>query len=266
MDHSTSVKVYRVIIPINISIKSFALSNKNCIVSKNTQWRCTHHGDDFTINIFKASKLSYPAIVVIIFSQHGDINDILIKLQHLFGVPPLIETLDLLNWVEKFYPKLNENINLDYLYTQMNIGDSDEVFVLKRPKKNTARNDRLKKMKRYYEKPSAHEQNDNNLAKLDNRKHFIFTDSDGSTAKLKMNRQLFSALIVQPFPEESNVKIEIYYTGIINVAGIPSKEYFHKIKYYLNNRLLPLMKESQLSKCTTNDMTKYEEDELLNIL
>jgi hypothetical protein len=136
------------------------------------------------------------------------------------------------NRVEKFY--FNKVLCLTTLFMQLdelrNANNDAFKITTKQPPTQTKRH----KLPRYNQKF------DDDVK----RNSYVITESTGDNANVMIDQQRFSALILHPFPLESSVKIEIYATGVLNVAGSPSNEYFERIKSYINNDLNPILNRS----------------------
>lgn len=248
--HKTSLRFHRLIVKTNIELKDFACNTPNCVLSE-SDWRCTYYGKDFTMNIFKASKLSYPALVCMTF-HNKSLESIEDDFEELFGKRPESEETTAINWVEKFYTPYN-NLDLDRLYDMLSNGN--ECAFIKRvyDKKNKV-NDTKKtpgKIKCYSE--PNYDSDDSSInhppSRIPNN-----LDDKGYDATVSMDQKKFCALILHPFPSESNFAIEIFSSGVLNVPGIPCEQYFEKIKKYVNETLAPIMNRS-----------RYEDSKLVNI-
>lgn len=229
-----SVKVYRILIHTKINLLEFSYKTPNCIISTKSEWRCTYHALDFTLNIFQASKLPHPAIVVILFTKSKPLNEIETSLTNLFGTRPDMETAKLLNWVTKFYTPY-KNLDLDNLYDDLDeCNNLDNIFILK-----GCESKRPEKIKRYdFNEPIYN--SDTEISKP------VVVNDDGTNPDLAIDKQRFSALIITPFPKETNLTLEIYSTGVINAAGIPNSHIYDKTLSYVNNTLLPLFVDNAM--------------------
>jgi hypothetical protein len=240
----TSVKVYRFLLKTTMSPKDFAFRNKNCVISSKDRWRCTYHGHDFTTNIFKAKKVPYPALVFIFFTQTKPIDSIVDEMESLIGVKPDVNSMVLTNWVEKVYTP-HKNIDLEALFCDLDSGFDDlgQHFVIERKmKKERVKKTKPGKIPKYFER-NEYDSDDSDIEKPPPR---IPTDANdnGENPKINLDQQTFCGIILTPFPTESNVVLEIFASGVINVAGIPNDTYFEKVKNYINVNLLPLMKNN----------------------
>lgn len=229
LTNKTSLKVYRVVIHIDMTLMEFALRNKNCILTQHSAWRLTYHTKEFSMNLFVATKLRVPGLVAIVFSQSKKIEEIIdIFRNSLFAASTFISSPKSLNWVEKFYTGIND-IDLEQIYDD--IVDLENVYVDRKVTKT------VPKISSYVE---------------DDKKIKIDAPAD-QQPELNINMQIFSALIMKPFPEESNMTVQIYPTGKINVTGIPSDHYLDKVTNYITDTLVPLMQKHSFIDETHSD-------------
>lgn len=234
----TSVKVYRILIHVDKKLSEIAYTIPNCIVSNKSKWRCTLHRQDFTMNIFNASKLSTPALVAILFTKDKPLEDIAVEFETIFGKRPCMESIKLLNWVSKIYTEYSD-LDLDEVFDDLDEyrrENLDDIFVVKGTEKKTPQ-----KIRRYDEyDPSDNPGNDSDNDISTPKNHNIQND----TAELSIDKQRFSALIITPFPEETNMTIELYSSGVLNCAGIPNEHIMEKTQKYVKDILIPLFEKN----------------------
>lgn len=208
---------------MTIDIVEFAIKNVNAMVSMDLPWRCTYYSNDYTFNMFNGNKAKEPTVVLIVFTKDKDVVELKKDILNVFDNEPVIESMNLMNWVVKFYTKV-KGVNLEMLYEildESSVGDNDvfDLCVVK----GTKVTKKVKRLKRYYESEKDYEN--------------VMNEQVNGTPSIVMDQHTFSALIIQPFPQESNVKFEIYSSGVVNVAGIPDDHYFSKIYEYINTDL-----------------------------
>jgi hypothetical protein len=230
----TSVKVYRILIHVDKKLSDIAYTMPNCIVSNKSKWRCTLHRQDFTMNIFNANKLSTPALVAILFTKDKPLEEIAVEFETIFGKRPCMQSIKLLNWVSKIYTEYT-NLDLDEVFDDLDEyrrDNLDDIFIVKGTEKKTP-----EKIRRYDEyEPvydSEHNRNGNSYKPVQN-----------DTAELSIDKQRFSALIITPFPEETNMTIELYSSGVLNCAGIPNEQVMEKTQKYVKDVLIPLFEKN----------------------
>lgn len=251
--HKTSLRFHRLIVKIDIELKDFACNTPNCVLSE-SDWRCTYYGYDFTINIFKASKLSYPAIVCMTF-HNKSLESIEDDFEKLFGKRPESDMTTAINWVEKFYTPYN-SLDLDRLYDMLSNSD-DCAFVERVYNKKKKKNVTKKtpgKIKCY--SMTNYDSDDSTINRPAPRVPKN-PDDKGDDATVSMDQKKFCALVLHPFPSESNFAIEIFSSGVLNVPGIPSEEYFEKIKKYVNETLAPIMDRSRCGDSQSVDIEDF---------
>lgn len=233
----TSIIVYRFVVYTDISLKQFIFNQPNCICTFKNKWRVTYHGIDYSMNIFMAKKLSKPAMVCMVFSKPKPIENFFPEFEKLFGARPDINNITFINRVEKFYTNFTE-LDFEGLYEDLdNSTDISTFFIIdhsKKKEKSIIKSSRLAKIPSYSEKP----------ADSDETPVIVGNCLDNVDPHLSMDLQRFCAMIVQPFPEESNVTIEIFASGVLNVAGIPSEDYFQRIKQFIEEKLAPLLEKN----------------------
>lgn len=240
--HKTSLRFHRFIIKIELNLTDFAFKTPNCVLSNESDWRCTYYGHDYTVNIFNARKLPYPAIVCMTFHKGKSLESIEDEYEELLGTRPDSKMNTDINWVEKFYTPYN-NLDLDKLYDLL--ADSDEcAFVERVYKKNKKKNPKKKPGKIKCYSMSNYDSDDSTINHPTPRVPKN-ADDKGVDATVSMDQKKFCALILHPFPSESNFAIEIFSSGVLNVPGIPNATYFEKIKQYVNRTLAPIMKGSR---------------------
>lgn len=255
-EHKLSVTLHRFIINTKLKLVDFAFSTPNCVLTKESPWRCTYYGKDFTSNIFIAKKLPSYALVAMSFSKNKSFEEYQQIFKQMFSKDPSVTLtkFTLINWVEKFYTPYKMISLTKLLETLLEMGEMDEgndEFIKKIKNKNKE------------QKPCRIKSYDQTIANNDGydsdnvikKKKKLSVEDDGSCPRFDMDQQKFSALPLYPFPKESNVVIEIYSTGKLNVAGIPDQEFFdNKIKPYINGRLSDLLKECELGQCNSEDI------------
>lgn len=236
----TSIMVYRIVLHIELSLKQFIFNNPNCICTCKNKWRCTYHGSNYSMNIFIAKKLKTPAIVCMLFTKPTNVESFFPEFKRLFGASPDLRDITFVNRVEKIYTPFN-NVYLEGLYEDLNTcGDIKTFFILDhKNKKKEAKQKRQDKILKYEDQERLH--------RYKQEPTVTEVDQNESEPLVVMDLQRFCALMVQPFPHESNVMIEIFTTGVLNAAGIPNEEYFSKIKHFVQEKLLPLMSKHTLN-------------------
>lgn len=233
--HKLSVTVHRFLIITDEKLDRFALRTPNCILTQESDWRCTYYGKDFTSNIFIAKKLPYYALVAMSFSKNKSFGEYLSYYRTLFGPATEIRDFTLINWVEKFYTTC-KNINLNQLEDVLYDDDGD-VFITRVKKKGRKAGKKPDKIKSY---DQSGYQSDN--SDYSHKERVVIGDDDGTAPKVTMNQQKFSALSLYPYPKESNFVIEIFATGNLNVAGIPNDDYFiNRVIPYINDKLVTFL-------------------------
>jgi hypothetical protein len=249
IDHKTSLLFYRFIIKIDLDLIDFAFRTPNCVLATSSAWRCTYYGKDYTVNIFRAGKLPYPAIVCMTFFKDKDVESFYEEYRLLFGVAPEPRMTTRINWVEKFYTR-HSNIDLEKLHD--NLSNSDDCAFVERVFKG-------KNKRKHGNKPGkiqcydARFDNESGDSKPPPRVPDNPT-ADDSGVLVSIDQKKFCALIIHPFPSESNFAIEAFSSGVLNVPGIPSPEYFEKIKRYITNTLSPILAASKFEP-VSDDMT-----------
>lgn len=253
IEHKTSLLFYRFIIKIDLDLIDFAFRTPNCVLATSSDWRCTYYGKDYTTNIFKAGKLSYPAIVCMTFFKDKEVDSFYEEYHKLFGVTPDPRMTTLINWVEKFYTG-HTKIDLDRLHDTLSNSNSC-AFVERVYKGKNKRNGSAKKPGKIqcYDNHDGNESDDSSINKPAPRVP-VDTTADDSGVIVSIDQKKFCALIIHPFPSESNFAIEAFSSGVLNVPGIPSAEYFEKIKRYINDALSPIMRACKFNE-TPDDMT-----------
>lgn len=236
--NALSLTVHRMIIHTDCSLDEFALRTKNCWLTGESDWRCTYYGDDFSTNLFNAKKIPTKALVSMAFSKGKKLEDYERDFKKLFGPDIIIEDFTLVNWVEKFYTT-HKTVSLNKLEGLL-VEDDETIFIKK--VKQRGRKTRPKKIASYdikvYDSDSDSEKEP---------KRIKIGDDDGSAPSVSMDQQKFSALIIRPFPKESNFAIEVFSTGNLNVAGIPSEEYFKKrVVPYIKDKLMGFMEKCDI--------------------
>lgn len=228
-----SVTLHRFVIRLKITEAEIAMNVKNCVLTNESDWRCTHYGEDFTSNIFVAKKLPYSAIVVMSFSKQKSFSSFSADFKSLFGDDIELEDFTLINDVRKFYTPCY-SIALNKLESVLHDDDKD-MFIKRVKKKGRKAPVKPAKIRSYA------------LNGCDPDDTIVIGDDDGTAPSVSMDQQKFSALAIHPFPKESNFVIEIFATGNLNCAGIPSEEYFQeRIIPYVNGPLLSMLKECSL--------------------
>lgn len=229
LTHRTSLRVYRVVIHIKQSLFDFAFTHQNCILAQYSQWRVTYHAKDFSMNVFNAKKIKEQGLVAIVSVGEKSIEDVLSILRaELFPTATFFSKPTQINWVVKFYTGLGQ-IDLEQMYDEMSfIGD----MIIKKGKKQKKT---PPKIQSYNCRDSA----------TDCYEEFDVEDIGDDELEMNINMQVFSALIMKPFAEKSNVTLQVYPTGNLNVTGIPCDSYFDKVHTYINDILVPIMDKSK---------------------
>lgn len=231
MHFETSVRVYRCLIPCNVNLIDFACKTPNCVMVPKSPWRCTYHGEFFSTNIFYAKQIDICAVVAILFTQTCPEDKIKRILSELLDSGVNDIELTLINWVEKCHTPFKD-IMLDTLYDELNnAGDSmDHIFHLKKKNNKTSAKKVSKKRVRGYARDFY-----KMIDHVDDED--ATTTSTQNNPHLDMNMEKFGALILKPFPHETNMTIEVYPSGILNVTGINDQETFERVKDYIRNTL-----------------------------
>ena len=217
--NETTIKVYRFLIYTDITLRNFAMNNHNCTLLSKSSWRCTYHAKQYSMNIFNARKVDKPALIYIVFTKKLEKEYFKDEFITLFDNCYDESTFSLINWVEKYYTNVND-VDFEELYSTL---DSK----CKVQKKTNGK----------HNKESIATYNQCGDANND-----INEFNENQDALLSLNVQKFSALIIQPFPDNSNIRLEVFNSGVINVAGILSVSTFAKIDNYIKLTLFPLMK------------------------
>lgn len=237
--HNLSVTVHRFIINTSQNLEDFALKTKNCVLTNESDWRCTYYGVDFTSNIFIAKKLSYYALVSMSFSKNKTLEEYQEAYRKIFGEDVTLQDFTLINRVDKFYTPF-KSLDLEKLESILS-GDDKDIFIKMMKKKGPiARPDKIK----------SYHMNDNKRGQININKE------NSDSPAVNMDQQRFSALSLKPFPQESNFTIEVFTSGNLNVAGVPGEEYLlNRIVPYVNDKLV-----NMLSKCEINTGGKALDD------
>lgn len=251
--HALSLTLHRFIVLTNERLDNFAFHTPNCVLTEGNTWRCTHYGIDYTSNIFVASKLPYYALVSMSFSKGKTEEEYVKEYKQLFGPETEIRDFTLINWVEKFYTTCS-NINLIKLENVLN-SDNGDIFVERVKKRGRKKGKKPGKIPGYsvngYKSDDSDIEHDPPRVEIGN--------DDGTDPRINMDQENFSALSLYPYPKETNCVIEIFSTGNLNMAGIPSKEYFEKkMVPYVNEKLIHL-----LEQCCT-ECGDIDRDEIIN--
>lgn len=255
----TSLKLYRFIIRVNITLDEFAHTHRNCVLSVSSDWRCTYYEKAFTMNIFDAKKLPYPALVCMVFTMTMESDAFIPVFESLFGVTKEdIDKPTLVNWVEKYYTP-HKPLDLEGLFLSLNSLASVSLKVKGRKQKprvlpsyDVHKSEELEGYDSDYNNRRA-----NQFAKS---LTLSTKEDDGSSPALSMDQQSFCALVVHPFPEATHLAIEVFSSGVLNVAGIPTDEIFEHLTHYVNTKLGPLMEQHALKSNELNERESEEED------
>lgn len=233
----TSIVVYRFIVYTDITLRQFLFNNPMCICPFKNKWRVTYHGLDYSMNIFVAKKLSRPGLVCMVFAKQKPLDEFYPEFERLFGSRPDPKNITVVNRVEKFYTPYS-NIDFEGLYDDLDkSNDIEKFFIVNHAKnKSKAAIKPVVKIPSYVEQEFGHEQSPRVLN--------VDDDIDSIDPHLSMDLQKFCAIMIAPFPEESNVMIEVFASGVLNVAGIPSEDYFHRIKRFVEEKLAPLLENN----------------------
>jgi hypothetical protein len=167
------------------------------------------------------------------FHKGKSLSSIEDEYEELFGKRPESKMTTNINWVEKFYTP-HTNVDLDKLHVLL-LESCESAFVERVYKKNKIANEKPGRIKCY--NMGGYESDDSDT----NQVHSRVPNNGGADATVSMDQKKFCALILHPFPSESNFAIEIFSSGVLNVPGIPSSDYFEKIKRYVNDTLAPIM-------------------------
>ena len=256
VEHKLSVTLHRFIINTSIKLEDFALTTPNCVLTGESAWRCTYYGRDFTSNIFIAKKLPYYALVAMSFSKNKSFEDYKKDFGGLFKRDPnvTLQNFTLINWVEKFYTPFN-HVSLTQLESLLYV-DDDDIFIkkLKKGVKGGNKN-KPEKIKSYDQDGDNGYDSDLTSPPPSKKQRVAIGNDDGKSPKVDMDQQKFSALAVHPFPKESNFVIEVYATGKLNVAGIPTEEYFNeRVKPYINGKLYDLLEKCNMGGVKIDDI------------
>lgn len=147
------------------------------------------------------SKYNIGELVCMVFTKKEMNERILNDFQDKFDYYPLPTDITLINRVEKFYTPVS-CINLYDLYEQLDCGDDIDTFFVTTGKKS---------------------------------------EKGNNTHRISMDLQCFCAIKVQPFPKESNITIEIFASGVLNVAGVMDNELLARTSDFITNEVLPKM-------------------------
>jgi hypothetical protein len=206
------------------------------------------------MNVFVAKKLPKPAVVCMVFSKPKPIEEFFPEFERLFGARPDVNNITFINRVEKFYTPYN-NLDFEGLYDDLDqSGDISTFFIIDHSKKK----DRVVKSSGPGKIPSYSQQvnddgydsDDSSINRVELPPRVNMSGGEGMDnidPLLSMDLQRFCAMMVQPFPDESNVMIEIFASGVLNVAGIPTEEYFQRIKKFVEEKLAPLLEKNSSS-------------------
>lgn len=200
----TSQRVFNVYVrvPEDLTVLDFALRTPNSIVAPALNQRCTCHGVDFTVSMSRSTRLPFSAMTMLLFSPTIVEAEVArSRVADLFRVGLSEVSASICNWVTKYYTGKGD-IDLDDMFDDMH-GQSDVFGSIMGVDKDD--------------------------------KNKLYTE------RLHMDRQSICALIVKPFPDESNVKLEIYHTGQINVAGLTTPATFERFDAYIRARIVPMM-------------------------
>lgn len=247
--NKTSILVYRFIIYTDMTLKKFIFNNPNCICTFKNRWRCTYHGLDYSMNVFIAKKLPVPAIVCIVFSKPKPMEEFFPEFERLFGTRPQYKDITYINRVEKFYTPYH-GLDFESLYDDLDkSSDISTFFIVEHNKKEKkVKTGKPGKILSYSQVSKYNDDDDSDYeesAKPPPRVNMSGgVGMDDIDPRLSMDLQRFCAMMVQPFPNESNVMIEIFSSGVLNVAGIPDEEYFKRIKKFIEEKLAPILKNN----------------------
>lgn len=249
-EHKTSLLFYRFVIKIKLDLADFAFHTPNCVLAANSDWRCTYYGKDYTVNIFNAGKLPYPAIVCMTFFKDRDVETFYDEFERLFGKSPERSMTTRINWVEKFYTPY-KNIDLEKLYDLLT--SSEQCAFVERVYKKKGSSKKPGKIQ-CYDVSDGYKSDDSDINRPPPRVP-VDISADASGAIVSIDQKRFCALIIHPFPSESNFAIEAFSSGVLNVPGIPSVEYFDKIKTYVNDTLSPVLEQAQYERMNAGETT-----------
>lgn len=246
--NKTSTLVYRIVVFTEMTLEQFIFNTPNCICTLKNRWRCTYHGYDYSMNVFSAKDIGRPGVVCMFFTKPKPLESFFPEFERLFGAAPLPENITFINRVEKFYTPYKD-IYFDGLYDDLDQRDDIGEFFIINHKKNKVKQNKPEKIPSYVQQVADNsytEDDDDDVIRLSKQPRIVINDHKMEHVKphLSMDLQRFCAMMVQPFPEESNVKIEIFDSGVLNVAGIPSEEYFERIKTFIEIKLAPLLEKN----------------------
>lgn len=232
--NKTSILVNRVVIYTDITLEDLVFNTPNCICSYKNNWRATIHRKEFSMNVFSAKDLQKPGVVCMMFTKNENIEYFFPEFEKLFGARPELNNITFINRVEKFYTPY-KNIYFEGLYDDLDKSDDiNHFFIVDHAKKGKEKT-RPGKIPSYIQQENGNNRNKKPRIQIED------TEMKNINPHLSMDLQRFCAMIVQPFPEEANAKIEIFDSGVLNVAGIPSNEYFYRIKKFIEEKLAPLL-------------------------
>lgn len=248
--HKTSILVYRFIVYTEMTLKQFIFNNPNCICTFKNKWRCTFHASDYSMNVFVAKKLERPAIVCMVFSKPKPLEEFYPQFERLFGARPDPKNITFVNRVEKFYTPYKD-LDFEGLYDTLDqCNDINAFYVMDHKNKSKDIVSKPGKIPSYSSVCYENNEDDSDFEdnKLPPRVNMSGGNGmDNNEPLLSMDLQRFCAFNIQPFPKESNVMIEVFASGILNVAGIPSEEYFQRIKKFINEILGPILKQNSFN-------------------
>lgn len=239
MRHETSTVVYTVHVRTEMRLRDFTLCTPNCVCSPSTPWRCTHYGEDYVMNVF-ASKLMLPdrAFICVIFTKPREYAWFLQEFLRLMNTRPDPNNIRCTNRVEKFFFP-HGNVLLEDMHADMVRTGATSTRVARRRAPPPSR---VKKMPAYARAALA--------ATYDSDDSDLTRPPGGAQEQelellpeplVTLNLQRFCALIIKPFREPSHITIEVFSSGVLNVAGITSDAGFDSVRRYIMTTIRPLL-------------------------
>jgi len=225
VEHVRSSTVYRILIYTNVLLEDFIMNHPNCICSSRNKWMVMYHNVEYSMKMSIAKGTRQPGIIILFFTKLTSIEHFFPEFQRLFGSTPIPSNITLVNIVEKYYCPVS-NIYFDGVYDELDKNDDIMVTMSKRRSVTPS----YPKILKYsiQEKKEEHDMTSLN-------------DDDGKDPQLSMDLQRFCALKIRPFPLESKVTIEVFDSGVLNVAGINPASMLDKVTKYINDTLLPIL-------------------------
>jgi hypothetical protein len=190
------------------------------------------------MNVFIAKKLHVPGVVCMVFSKPKPMEQFFPEFKRLFGNVPRVEDITFVNRVEKFYTPW-KNLDFEGLYDDLDkSSDITSFFIITHKKGKVAT--KPAKIPSYCENNVDDDDSDCETVPPPPTSNLV------EDPQLSMNLQRFCAMMICPFPSESNVMIEVFASGVLNVAGIPNEEYFLRIKQFIEIKLAPILSNNSM--------------------